>query len=180
MKKDTEKIVLLPEGFTAELKDHILTIKGNGKEVHREFPLNRVKIAVKGNELKVYAKDATKRQLTTIGTTVAHISNLIKGLENDFEYVLEVCNVHFPMNVKVEGEKLVIKSFLGEKAPRSAKIVSGVKVDVKGSTVTVTSPYIEKAGQTAANIEKAARLVGRDRRIFQDGIFLTSKNGRAI
>ena len=69
---------------------------------------------------------------------------------------------------------------MGEKIDRHAKIAPGVKVDISGSKITVTSSDIEAAGKTATNLEKAARLTGRDRRIFQDGIFITSKNGRAM
>ena len=115
-----------------------------------------------------------------IGTTWAHLKNMIKGLGEEFTYELEVCNVHFPMNVKADGNKITIKSFLGETTERIAKIVDGAKVEIKGSKITVTSNDIEAAGQTAANLEKATRLTGRDRRIFQDGIFITNKCGRAI
>jgi len=33
----------------------------------------------------------------------------------------------------------------------------------------------EKTGQTVANIERAGKIVGRDRRVFQDGIYITEK-----
>ena len=84
------------------------------------------------------------------------------------------------MTVKVEGNKINISNFLGEKIDRTAKIVPGVNVEIKGSKITVSGPDIEKTGQTAANIENAARVPKKDKRIFQDGIFMTSKPGGAI
>ena len=33
----------------------------------------------------------------------------------------------------------------------------------------------EKVGQTSANIERACRIRGRDRRVFQDGIYIVEK-----
>ena len=123
-----------------------------------------------------------------IGTIWAHLKNMIKGVGEDFVYELEICNVHFPMSVKadiggseeVAGGRIIIKSFLGETTIREARIMDGVKVDIKGSKITISSSDIEAAGQTAGNLEKATRLTGRDRRIFQDGIFITSKPGRVI
>ena len=115
-----------------------------------------------------------------IGTTWAHLKNMIKGVNEDFVYELEICNVHFPMNVKLNDDRVIIKSFLGETTERISKVHPEAKVEIKGSQVTVTSYNIEAAGQTAANLEKATRLTGRDRRIFQDGIFITKKPYRVI
>ena len=180
MKKDLVRTVELPEGVTGEVSGNTVTIKKDGKEITREFELNRVTLASKGNTIEISSKAATRRQSRMMGTVAAHLHNMIKGVTDGFEYTLEICNVHFPMNVKVEGEKVVIKSFLGEKTPREATIEKDTEVNVKGNQITVSSHNIERAGQTAANIEKASRLTGRDRRIFQDGIFITHKNGRAI
>jgi len=74
--------------------------------------------------LSISSKNATKRQSRMIGTITAHLTNMVKGVKDGFEYKLEICNVHFPMNVKVVGSKVIIKSFLGEKTPRVAKIIS--------------------------------------------------------
>lgn len=180
MNKDLERKIEIPEGIEVLISDNNFTVKGNGKELVRGFDMGRVKAQVKDSSIILSAKGATRRESKMIGTIWAHLKNMIKGINEEFIYELEICNVHFPMNVKQEGDKVIIKSFLGEKTQRVSKVLPEVKVDISGSKITVTSHDIEAAGQTAANLEKATRLIGRDRRIFQDGIFITSKNGRAI
>ncbi len=180
MKKDLERTIELPEGIEAKIEENSVTMKGNGKELTNSFNNNKIDMTVKGNKIKLVSKNATRRQSKMMGTIDAHIKNMIKGVTDGFEYKLEICNVHFPMNVKQEDGKIIIKSFLGETTKRVARIMPTTNVDIKGSQITVTSSSIENAGQTAANIEKATRLTGRDRRVFQDGIFITEKNGRKI
>jgi large subunit ribosomal protein L6 len=76
--------------------------------------------------------------------------------------------------------ELVIKNFLGEVKPRIAKILPEVEIKVEKEIITVEGHDKEKAGQTAGNIEKAAKVNNRDRRVFQDGIYLVSRNGEGI
>ena len=82
------------------------------------------------------------------------------------------------MNVAVNNGVLTIKNFLGESVPRTLKIKDGSDVKVDGQIITVNSTDIEKAGQTAASIEQLTRITNRDRRIFQDGIFIIEKSKR--
>lgn len=180
MNKDLERTVEIADGVEVLINGKEFVVKGNGKELKREFEIGKIKASVKGKEILLSAKGASKREAKMIGTIWAHLKNMVAGVSEDFVYELEVCNVHFPMNVKLEGKKVVIKSFLGEKTERSAVVVDGVKVDISGNKITVTGADIEACGQTAANLEKATRLTGRDRRIFQDGIFITKKPYRTI
>ena len=180
MNKDLERFVEIPEGVEVLINGNNVVVKGNGKEVVRNFDKGKVSMAVAEGKVVLTAKGATRRESKMIGTIWAHLKNMVKGVGEDFVYELEVCNVHFPMNVKADDNKITIKSFLGETTKRVAKILPNVKVDIKGSQITVTSYDIEAAGQTAANLEKATRLTGRDRRIFQDGIFITKKPYRVI
>jgi large subunit ribosomal protein L6 len=115
-----------------------------------------------------------------IGTVTAHIKNMIKGLTKKFKYKLQISNVHFPMTVTLDKSKneLVIKNFLGEKKERRIKIAKEVEVKVNKEEIEIESISIEKAGQCAANIEKGTKVRNKDRRIFQDGIFITEKPGR--
>ncbi len=181
MKLDIERIIDVPEGIEINLNKDILTVKGNGKELSKKINFHKISLTTsKEGKAILSSKKATRRESKMMGTINAHLKNMIKGIENEFVYKMEICNVHFPMNVKLEGNKLAIKSFLGETTMRYAKILENVKVDIKGTEITVSSNDIESAGQTAANIEKATRLTGKDRRIFQDGIFITNKCGREI
>lgn len=109
------------------------------------------------------------------GTIAAHIRNMIKGVTKGYTYRLKIVYAHFPMKVTVKGDTVVIENFLGERAPRYAKILPGVKVEVKGEEVIVSGIDKEKVGQTAANIELATRVRGFDIRKFQDGIYIVSK-----
>jgi large subunit ribosomal protein L6 len=180
MNKDLERVVEIADGVEVSVKGNEFVVKGNGKELKRSFDIGKIKAGIKDGKVVLTAKGATRRESKMIGTIWAHLKNMVKGVGEDFVYELEVCNVHFPMNVKAEGDKIVIKSFLGETTVREAKVLDGVKVDIKGNKISVTSHDIEAAGQVAANLEIATKLTGRDRRIFQDGIFITKKPYRTI
>ena len=115
-------------------------------------------------------------------TNSKHVTNLLLGLQKKFVYKLESCFVHFPMTVEYDkkNNQIVIKNFLGEKKQRIAKVLPGVEIDIDKNIITLTSHNKELAGQTAGNFEKATHIRNKDRRKFQDGIYLTEKPGRKI
>jgi len=179
MKKNIENMIEVPAGISASVNGAEVKVSGKGKEVKRIFPqMPTVEMKQSGNNITLSAKKATKRELKLINSIVAHIKNMISGINEEFVYKLEVCNVHFPMVVKTEGNKIKIKNFLGEKVDRETEILPNVKVSIKGNAIEVSSPDVEAAGQTAARIEIATKIRNRDRRVFQDGIFITEKPGR--
>jgi large subunit ribosomal protein L6 len=110
-----------------------------------------------------------------VGTFASHITNMMKGVTEGFEYRMKVVYSHFPMQLKVEGDKLMIGNFLGEKKARSAKILGDTKVKASGDEVIVTGYNKEDVGQTAANIEQTTRIKRFDPRVFQDGIYTVEK-----
>ncbi len=178
MKQAITESYAFPDGFSAQLNNGTLTVTKAGNSLTRLLTRPLITSALKGNELTIAAPKGRKIQLKEVRSLLAHVKNLVRGLENKFIYQLEACNVHFPMTLKVDGKKLVINNFLGEKTPRFARIEENVDVEVKGPKVTVSSHDIEAAGRTVSLIERATNVRNRDRRVFQDGIFLTERPGR--
>lgn len=180
MRQNFTETIEIPEGVTCTFTDMRLTCSRAGVSVSRAFAAPGTSLRVEGSSIVLACPRANRRTIAFIKTARAHVANMIAGLESPYVYELEICNVHFPMTTKVEGNRLVITNFLGEKEKRVAAILPSVHVDIKGQKVTVSSADLEAAGQTAANIEKATHIPKRDRRVFQDGIFITSKCGRNI
>jgi large subunit ribosomal protein L6 len=100
---------------------------------------------------------------------------MIIGLTDGFAYHMKIVYAHFPMTVKKTGNKITIENFLGERHPRTSKIVGDADVQIKGDEVIVSGINKEHVGQTMANMEQATKIKGRDPRVFQDGIYLVSK-----
>lgn len=168
----------LPEGVTATLENKIITIKGEKGENSRMFFHPKIDIKLNGNTIEIQSKNVRRKEKALIGTFNAHIKNMITGVTEGFEYKMKTVFSHFPIKTSVEGNEFVIQNFLGERSPRRAKIFEGVNVEAKGEDVTVTGIDKEKVGQTVANIERATKVKKRDIRVFQDGIYRTSKGGR--
>jgi large subunit ribosomal protein L6 len=179
--KKTEKmqeILEIPSGINAEIVGNEIVIKKDNKEVKRMIN-NRISVKVEGNKITISSKKISKREKKILFTAKAHIKNALEGLTKPFKYKLQAVSVHFPMTLEVDktNNMLIIKNFLGEKKPRTIKIIQGVEIKLNKDLIELESADIEKAGQVAANIEKGSKIRSRDRRVFQDGIFITEKPG---
>ncbi len=178
MPKDVvvRKEIEIPEGVEVSIDGKVVTVKGPKGEVRRDFSFARnVRIYLSNNAVVVESFFARRKQRALTYSIAAHIRNMIKGVTEGYRYKLKIIYSHFPVSVKVQGDKVLIENFLGEKAPRVAKIVGNVKVKVEKRDIIVEGVDIEEVGQTAANIEQATKIRGFDRRVFVDGIYIYEK-----
>lgn len=173
--KNYKETLDIPEGVTAKLENNVLIVKGKKAELKRRFFHPMINIKVEGKEIVFEIDTFTKREKMQLGTMMAHMKNMLKGANEGYVYKLKICSGHFPMNVSIKGDEFIIKNYVGEKVPRVMKIKSGVKVKLEGEIVTVESSDIELAGQTAGLIEKISMRPRFDKRVFQQGIFITEK-----
>ena len=172
-----EHIVTIPEGVTADYsEDGVVTITGPKGSLNRQFNSTSVAIHQEGGALIVRADMPRRKTKALAGTWNAHLNNMVKGVTEGFTYNLKAFYSHFPMTLEVKGREFVVNNYFGERVPRRADILSGVEVKVNNKVeVTVTGIDKENVGQTAANIERCVVVKNRDRRVFQDGIYLLSK-----
>ena len=174
--KYSEKIAV-PEGITCNIEGKKIICQKGSVSLERVITPVNITAEAKGGEIIIECKAGNKTDYKKITSYLAHLKNMFAGLNEQYVYHLEACNVHFPMGLKIEANKLIVSNFLGEKTPRQAVIIPNVKVDIKGQIITISSSDKEAAGQTAANFEKATKIRYRDRRVFQDGIYITQKPG---
>ena len=165
------------EGVTVDVQNGKVTAKGPKGSLERDFSDVRydpfINIEKTEAGVKVSSTNERRKIKANVGTIAAHIRNLVLGVAHGYRYKMKVFYTHFPMTVEVKGKEVTIKNFLGEKNLRKVEVVGNVKIEVKKDDITLTGPNIEEVSQTAANIETATRLTGKDRRIFLDGVYMS-------
>ncbi|WP_214041596.1 50S ribosomal protein L6 [Methanoculleus sp.] len=167
--------VEIPPGVDVTLEGSVLTVSGPKGTLIRDMRFPQINLKVEDSEVVVSTASDKKRILAMTGTIEAHVKNMIRGVADGYEYRMKVVYSHFPIQLRLQGNRLEINNFLGEKQSRIAKIIEGVTVKIGNDEVTLTGIDKEKVGNTAANIEHATRITKRDPRVFQDGIYITER-----
>jgi len=171
------EVIEVPKGVSFAVAHGVLTAKGKLGEIQRPFPTDALELAAAAGSVTLTLRVPVhrKRHQALLRTWAAHVRNLGLGLTNGVEAKMKVVAAHFPMKVAVKGEELVIENFLGEKHPRSTRLVPGTKAAVEGEFVLLSGHDVEQVGQSAANIERVTRIRDYDPRVFQDGIYLVER-----
>jgi large subunit ribosomal protein L6 len=165
------------EGTQATFDGQVMKVTGPKGTVQRKLWHPVVKIKVEGDKVVLNTTKERKKEKRMINTFSKHIKNMVIGANNGFRYKMEMIQSHFPIQMKSDGNVFQVDNFLGEKLPRRVTLPEGVKVTAnqKEKTVVVESIDIEAAGKAVTLIEQLTRISGKDRRIFQDGIYLVGK-----
>ncbi len=166
----------VPQGVSVTIQGPVVTVKGPGATLTRDFSKTPVHLSLENNYVVVRALSKRRKHRANAGTVAAHIKNMIMGSQKPWKYKLKIVYAHFPMKVEVKGDKVVISNLRGAKTPIEVPIVPNTKVEVKGSDIIVTSHDKEAAGMMAGRLEMATKLPPSfDQRKFQDGIYIVEK-----
>jgi len=170
-----ENIVEVPEEVNLTLNGHKVAVTGTNGTVTRDFAHTKLNLEYRDNTLRIWAENPRKKQASLVNTVASHVRNMIKGVTKGFTYKLKIVFIHFPMTINVQGDKVIINNFVGERKPRVAKILNNVQVKVDGDDIIVTGNDIEAVAQTAANIQESTKIRNKDLRKFLDGIYVYHK-----
>ncbi len=175
MKTNIEENAELPQGVAVTIDHGNVHVKGPKGEIARLMFVPGVAITSDVQKVTFKAKKATKREKAMLYTFLAHLKNMIRGVQSPWVYHLKICSGHFPMGAALSGSRFALKNFLGEKVPRECTIPAGVEVKIAGQEITVTAVDRELAGRVAGRLELLTFKSKKDQRIFQDGIYITQK-----
>jgi large subunit ribosomal protein L6 len=171
----TVRKVKIPQGVKVNMDGTLLKVTGPKGQLERNVRFPQVTVTCDSKEIVISTESKRKENMAMIGTFEAHAKNMCKGVLNGFEYRMKVVYSHFPIQLKLQDNRLEINNFLGEKKARYARIETGVSAKVASDEVILTGINRELVGTSAANIEHATHIRDRDPRVFQDGIFIVQR-----
>ena len=165
----------IPNGVKVSINNNTVEVEGSKGKVSKDISKIPANIKVEGNKVIITPYSNRKKHLAIANTLRSIIRNMVKGVTKGFRYKLKIVYSHFPISVKVKDDTVYIENFIGERAARKARIVGDCKVRVEDEDVIVEGINLEHVSQTAANIELATKIKGKDLRVFLDGIYIYEK-----
>ena len=165
----------LPDDVSATVDEVTVRVEGPNGTVEKRLWYPDVSIEATDDAVVIESATEDRATLATLGTFESHVENMIHGTVEGWEYRMQSVYSHFPMQVSVQGDEIVIENFLGERSPRRTPIRGDTEVEVDGESLVLRGPDKEAVGQTAADIEQLTRVPDKDIRVFQDGVYITEK-----
>ena len=146
--------IAIPAGVTVDVaENNKVTVKGPKGTLERVLP-EEMTIKVEGSEVVVTRPNDLKKMKSLHGLTRTLIANMVKGVTDGYEKVLEINGGGY--RAQKQGKKLVLS--LGYSHPVEMEDPEGLETVVEGTNkITVKGIDKEKVGQFAAEIRDKRR-----------------------
>jgi large subunit ribosomal protein L6 len=171
--------VTVPKGVSASIEGKVITLKGKKGTITEDFSHARViDIKLIENTFYLHADFPRKNVVAETSTIKNLIKNMIRGVQEGYEYSMKIVYSHFPITVdppKGKDEEILVRNFIGERSPRVTKKIGDVKITANKEEVIVSGVSKEHVGQTCANIQLLCKIREKDKRVFQDGVYVFKK-----
>ena len=145
--------VVVPAGVTVKVKENnYVVVKGSKGTLERNLPVE-MDIKVEDGQVVVTRPNDLKKMKALHGLTRTLIHNMVVGVSEGYQKVLEVNGVGY--RAQKQGKKLVLS--LGYSHPVEMEDPEGLETTVDGNKITVKGISKEKVGQYAAEIREKRR-----------------------
>ena len=146
--------IAVPAGVTVDIaENNKVTVKGPKGTLERVLP-EEMEIKLEGAEIVVSRPNDLKKMKSLHGLTRTLIANMVKGVTEGYEKVLEINGVGY--RAAKQGKKLVLS--LGYSHPVEMTDPDGLEAVVDGQNkIIVKGIDKEKVGQYAAEIRHKRR-----------------------
>jgi large subunit ribosomal protein L6 len=81
-----EQRIEIPSECQVSLENRTVTVNGPKGSLERTFPEPQTQIKTEGNELVVTTHINRKKSRALVGTVIAHVRNMLKGVQHGYEY----------------------------------------------------------------------------------------------
>ena len=145
--------IAIPAGVTVTIaENNKVTVKGPKGTLERELPVEMT-IEQKDGQIIVSRPNDLKKMKSLHGLTRTLVNNMIHGVTEGYEKVLEVNGVGY--RAAKQGKKLTLN--LGYSHPVEMEDPEGIETKVDGNKIIVSGISKEKVGQFAAEIRDKRR-----------------------
>lgn len=146
MSRIGKKPITVPAGVEVTLQDNHITVKGPKGTLERDLH-KAMKVTLENNVITVERPDDEPANRSLHGLTRTLINNMIEGVLNEYQRVLEINGVGYRAQKK--GNKLVMN--LGYSHPVEMDAPAGITFEVPNpNQIIVKGIDKEVVGQTAA------------------------------
>ena len=149
MSKIGKQPVLIPQGVSVNIVDSGVNVSGPKGELSFNFR-PEIKVEVEDDKVKVMRKAENKFSKSLHGLTRSIIANMIKGVEEGHQKILEIVGVGY--RAVKENDNLVLN--VGYSHPVVIKFIAGVQVETKENKIIISGADKVLVGETAARIRR--------------------------
>jgi large subunit ribosomal protein L6 len=167
--------IQIPKGVEVKLEGNFVSVKGPKGELKRRVH-PKVQVDVSEEEIVVSPADSTRVSRSLNGLFRVLISNMVSGVTNGFERVLEIVGVGYRAELK--GRTAIFS--LGYSIPIEFELPDGIDAKIEKSKIHLSGIDKELLGVTAAkirNLRKPEPYKGKG--IRYEGEKIRRKAGKA-
>ncbi|MEW6586812.1 MAG: 50S ribosomal protein L6 [Nitrospirota bacterium] len=150
MSRIGKKPIGIPEKVSVEIDAGMVRVKGPKGELSWDFP-DKIRVSVNDGAISVERSGDSKIERELHGLARSIINNMVIGVSQGYQKVLEIFGVGY--KAQVMGDKIVLT--LGYSHPIEFQLPAGIKVsiDPKQTQMTLTGVDKQQLGQIAASLK---------------------------